>query len=114
MQLSLFQSPSHPLGQTPVKHPSSTHLCRSTDPATSREAALSAAELACEHQQIILATLRRIGPSGKDRIASNCGLTGVQICRRLIELERAGEIEQTGALAMSASGRKERVWRVVA
>lgn len=86
-------------------------MARRSDPATSHEAAESAKELAARHHRIILAALSR-GPAGKDRIGTLTSLTGVQVCRRLTELERAGKIEPTGRTVTSTAGRQEREWRV--
>jgi len=86
---------------------------RRTDPATSHQAAASAHELRDQHHSVILAALRAHGPSGKDRIAALTRLTGVQICRRLIELQRDGLIQPTGRTVLSTAGRNEREWAVV-
>lgn len=85
---------------------------RSTDPATSHQAAASAKELQAKHHREILRALELYGPSGKDRIAALTRLTGVQVCRRLVELERAGSIEATGKKVHSTAGRAEREWKV--
>lgn len=92
-------------------NPIAAPAARSTDPGTSHEAALSAKELAERHARIILEALRTHGPCGKDRIAALTRLTGVQVCRRLPELQRAGLIEETGKTVTSTAGRKEREWR---
>jgi hypothetical protein len=84
---------------------------RRSDPETSHQAAESAKELAARHHRIILGALRR-GPAGKDRIGTLTSLTGVQVCRRLTELHRAGQIEPTGKTVASTAGRQEREWRV--
>ena len=97
MQLDLLAAPS----------------ARRFDPQTSRDAAESARELAARHHRIILDALSR-GPAGKDRIGALTSLTGVQVCRRLTELHRAGQIEPTGRTVASTAGRQEREWRVVA
>jgi len=93
MQLAMFQEPT----------------ARRSDPVTSHEAAESAKELAARHHRIILAALSR-GPAGKDRIGTLTSLTGVQVCRRLTELHRAGQIEPTGRTVASTAGRQEREW----
>jgi predicted ArsR family transcriptional regulator len=86
---------------------------RRTDPTTSHQAAASARELREQHHSVILAALRAHGPAGKDRIAALTRLTGVQICRRLIELQRDGLIQPTGRTVLSTAGRNEREWEAL-
>ena len=86
---------------------------RRADPATSHQAAHSARELQARHHRIILDALRQHGAAGKDRIAALTCLSGVQVCRRLGELERAGQIKPTGRTVTSTSGRQEREWGMV-
>jgi len=86
---------------------------RRTDPATSHAAAREAKELAARHQRIILACLEQHGPAGKDRIAALTSLTGVAVCRRLSELEKAGKAKPTGRTVQSTAGRAEREWERV-
>ena len=83
---------------------------RSYDPITSHEAAVQAKDLAKAHYQIILAVLRVHGPLGKDGIARHCDLEGVQIARRLGEMEWAGLAYPTGSRVPSDTGRSEREW----
>jgi len=87
-------------------------LARASDPVTSHAAADSARELQARHHRIILAALEAHGPAGKDRIATLTALTGVQICRRLVELERMGKAKTTGRNVTSTAGRQEREWAV--
>lgn len=82
---------------------------RWSDPSTSHAAAASAKDLASQHHILILGALRR-GPAGKDRIAVITKLTGVQVCRRLGELERSRAIRPTGKTVTSTAGRQEREW----
>jgi predicted ArsR family transcriptional regulator len=89
----------------------SAPLARRSDPSTSHEAAASAKDLQARHHRIILACLRDHGPAGKDRVAALTSLTGVAVCRRLVELERAGLIAPTGRNVKSTAGRNEREWR---
>lgn len=86
---------------------------RSRDPETSKLAALAARELQAAHCDEILACLRKHGALGKDGIAARTKLDGVQVCRRLVELERAGLAAQTGRTVLSTSGRHEREWEAV-
>lgn len=87
---------------------------RHRDPITSKQAAHAAKALQAAHCDEILDCLRRHGELGKDGIAARTKLDGVQVCRRLVELERAGLVHQTGELVLSTSGRSEREWSAVA
>jgi predicted ArsR family transcriptional regulator len=86
---------------------------RSSDPATSHQAAAQAGGLASKHQRQILAALLE-GPAGASGIAARCGLLPHQVNKRLTELSRAGLIVQTGRVVTSSSGRGEREWQVTA
>jgi predicted ArsR family transcriptional regulator len=88
-------------------------LARNSDPITSHEAADMAASLRERQKRLILADLRDNGPAGKDRIAARVKLDGVQVCRRLPELERLNLARPTERVEKSRSGRWERVWEVV-
>lgn len=83
---------------------------RVSDPVTSWEAAASAKDLQARHSRQILACLEQHGPQGKDGLGALTGLSGVQCCRRLAELERAGSIRWTGDYVQSTAGRRERLW----
>ena len=85
---------------------------RKRDPKTSKDAALSARDTAQKHRDIILACLK-VSPGSKDQIAARTKLTGVQVGRRLKELETAGSIRPSGKTAISAAGREERVMEAV-
>ena len=89
-----------------------TPAARRRDPSTSHDAALQAKELAARHNRLILDCLRTHGPLGKDGIAARTQLTGVQVARRLSELEKAGKAFPTGKAAPSTTGRSEREWRL--
>ena len=86
---------------------------RQRDPDTSHAAAVEAQALQARHHRIVLAALTRHGPAGKDRIGELTNLSGVQACRRLSELHRAGLIRPTGKTVMSTAGRQEREWETV-
>lgn len=88
-------------------------LARNSDHITSHAAADACKALSSEHRAAILACLIEQGPAGKDTIARRTGLQGVQICRRLPELARAGLIRETGAQVCSDTGRLEREWEAV-
>jgi predicted ArsR family transcriptional regulator len=88
-------------------------LFRRTDPATSRLAASDAKRFRGEHHRQILEALTA-APGGASAIAARCGLLPHQVNKRLHELAKAGLIVETGRMAVSASGRQEREWRVSA
>ena len=88
-------------------------LFRRTDPVTSRLAAADAKQFRGEHHRQILDALAA-APGGASAIAARCGLVPHQVGKRLHELAKAGLIVETGRLAESASGRREREWRVIA
>lgn len=86
---------------------------RRGDPQTSKDSAAKAHGLASEHQRIILATLRRFSPQtalAPHEIAAACGLSSIQVSRRLKELEDDGLIAEAGT-AETPSGRMARTWR---
>lgn len=85
---------------------------RRTDPATSRDAARSMRHAATAQAAAVLNALRQ-GPAGATEIARRCGLTQVQVCRRLSDLQKPGLAKPTGDRAPTAAGRSERVWRAV-
>ena len=85
---------------------------RATDPSTSHDAASRAKALQADHHCLILGALGKYGPLGKDAIAARTRLDGVQVCRRLVELQRKGAIAPTGKTVQSTAGRPEREWRL--
>lgn len=90
-------------------------LARRTDPQTSHEAAEHVKEFAAGHIGVILKCLKEHGPLSPDQIATKTRLDKFQVCRRLPEMQR--HVPQlavpTGETRLSASGRKERVWRAL-
>ena len=88
-------------------------LARNSDPSTSHGAADQAKELQARHHRIIVAALHQHGPCGKDRLAVLTNLTGVQVCRRLSELDSLGLAKPTGRTVKSTAGRAEREWWAV-
>ena len=86
------------------------HPARSTDPDTSHIAA-NMLDFRNKHFKAILHVLTE--PLGKSKIALYSGLDGVQVCRRLSEMHRAGLVEPTGKEVTSKSNRPEREWRKV-
>lgn len=88
-----------------------THLARRDDPWTSYEAARSAASLSSEHRARVLETIKLAArPIGATEIAELCGLTQVQVCRRLPELLREQLIRVAPGMGETPSGRHERLW----
>ena len=83
---------------------------RSSDPITSFMAAENAPQVANKHAIAILECLAKHGPLGKDGIAKLTGLDGVQISRRLPELQKEGLVLPTGKTVKSKSGNQEREW----
>jgi predicted ArsR family transcriptional regulator len=86
---------------------------RRRDPATSHRAAKSMRKQAPKQADRVLEALWFLGEAGANQIAAVCGLTQVQVCRRLPELEAAGKCAPTDRTCDTASGRPERVWRAV-
>lgn len=95
-------------------------LARSTDPGTSKAAALRVAEFVESHHTIILDALRT-RPAGLTvhEIAELCPLAAHAVGKRISELESLGLIApavSTGTNAQltrrSPSGRPARVWRL--
>ena len=74
-------------------------------------AADAAPVFAKKHVISILECLAKHGPLGKDGIAKLTGLDGVQISRRLPELQKDGLILLTGKTVKSSTGNQEREWR---
>jgi len=91
-----------------------TPLARNSDPITSHMAADASKALREKHHAAILLCLRYLGRMGKDEIAAhfNC-MTGVQVARRLPELQKLGLVRTTGRLVRSDTGRLEREWEAV-
>ena len=84
---------------------------RESDPLTSWIAADQATSLAQRHSNKILDALSQ-GPAGKDGICALTGLDGVQVARRLPELQRLGFVKLTGKTVMSKTNRPEREWQL--
>lgn len=93
-QLSLLQpedaAPARRRAPAPVEPP----RARATDPATSHEAAARAANVVGAHHKAILAALAQ-GDANIFEIGIRAGLTHVQVARRMIELQRAGQARPT-------------------
>lgn len=85
---------------------------RTTDPETSHAAARSMTGTASEHRERILGVLEVHGDLTSEQIGEHCGMSSVQVCRRMKELERLGLAEPTSEQRRTQSGRMARVWRV--
>lgn len=99
--------------QLSLLSPDNRQLARRSDPITSHEAAERVKEFAAGHHKMILDCLKEHGPLSPDQIATRIRLDKFQICRRLPELEKSGHAEPTGETRLSATGRKERIWRAL-
>jgi len=82
---------------------------RTSDPATSHQAAASITDVSSHYAQILEA-LSTIGPLGKDGISFYSRLDPNQIARRLNEMQKIGLIRLTGKTVKSNSNRQEREW----
>jgi hypothetical protein len=80
---------------------------------TDRAKEEGAVATAAKHRYIVLTALKQLRTGSKDQIAARCALTGIQVCRRLTELEHDGLIKPTGRTVPSAAGRQEREWELV-
>ena len=89
------------------------YRARNTDPITSWEAADEAKDLAVVHAALILKTLIKQGPLGKDGIAFFAVLDGNQVARRLPEMQRDGLVGLTGKTVKSMAKRQEREWYAI-
>jgi predicted ArsR family transcriptional regulator len=87
---------------------------RPRDPETSRTSAAQSHGLAAEHRLLIMHAMR--DGAGRDwtahEVAAVCGLTSVQVSRRLAELRDDGEICETGMTRPTPSGRPAQCWRI--
>lgn len=102
----LHRPPSEEVPMNQIELPFDAHkLARTTDPSTSKEAAMACKELRGEHHAIVLAVLDSVVDANADEIAARCELDRHQIGRRLNELERAGLVWRTGVTRPTATGR---------
>jgi hypothetical protein len=88
-------------------------LARGNDPLTSFQAADSAKAFIRTHEELIVTTLSRYGAMGVDFIASFSNLEPHAVGKRMTALHKRGEVELTGKLVKSDSGRNQREWRAV-
>lgn len=91
---------------------SRTHA-RSSDPVTSKRAAGRVASAAsAQRERIYWELLSADRPLTAHDLATLTGLTQVQCCRRLPDLERKGRAEPTGETRPGPTGYPERLWRL--
>jgi len=87
---------------------------RRTDPLTSHAAARAQTEpKRFREYRAIVACLADHGPHGKDGIARLTGIDGVEVARRLTEINGV-LVEPSGRRVVSEKGCSEREWRVKA
>jgi hypothetical protein len=99
--------PGMPMPGVPADRP----RARSTDPATSHEAAAGVVDFAADHHARILEALT-IGPAGATEIADRAGLGRDQVGKRLCELQRRGQVVIDGKVR-NAKGRTESRYRIL-
>lgn len=88
-------------------------LSRRTDPVTSKRAAESMVIGASKQREAVYWAILQAGrPITADEISVRCGLSKVQVCRRLPELEREGRAVPTDETRPTPSGRAARCWRL--
>lgn len=86
-------------------------LARTTDPGTSKAAAMEAGEIRASHHRKILEALSGMVDGTFYQIAAAAEMDVPRVWRRLNELEKAKAIETTGEEREGPTGRKCRVWR---
>jgi predicted ArsR family transcriptional regulator len=87
---------------------------RRRDPETSKISAQHSHGLAAEHRLVIVHAMRDGGSRDwtAHEVAAACGLSSVQVSRRLAELRQDGEILETGMTRPTPSGRPAQCWRI--
>lgn len=88
-------------------------LARTTDPATSHEAAPGSARRSAG-QRLVLDALAAHGPGTDFDLAEWTGRQQTSMGKRRLELQRAGLVEPTGGRRPSPSGSAALVWRLTA
>lgn len=86
---------------------------RNTDPNTSHEAARSMDVTAASHRGRILKLLKEQGGATGDAIDKALGWKHATANRRLPELRELGLIEMSEDTAVTRSGRRARIWRII-
>jgi predicted ArsR family transcriptional regulator len=88
-------------------------LARRTDPSTSHAAAARVGSFAGAQGARILELLRAHGPMSPEQIAEMMQIAPYAVRKRLPELQDANLAAPTGDTVPTASGRAQRVWRIV-
>lgn len=92
----------------------SAPIARTTDPATSHEAAReqTGSGRRAAHAAAVLAVVRRVPDLTYREIAARCPdiREAVEVMRRLSDLREAGEVEQGEARPCRISGRQATTW----
>lgn len=87
-------------------------MVRSSDPATSIDAALAAPGMARNCYAGILAALKKHGPLGAEQVADSLGLHAYQVRKRLPEMERFGLAKVSDLpCRLTRFRREERIWQ---
>lgn len=90
-----------------------TRAARSTDPATSHQAAQAATSFAGTHCERVHRALQLCGPMDPEQIGVMLGMESYATRKRLADLKRVGQAEPTGQIVPTTSGRSQRVWRAL-
>jgi predicted ArsR family transcriptional regulator len=85
---------------------------RRSDPATSHDAAASVDVFSAEHYQRIIRALKSGGPGTIYEIAERCGMTHVQVARRLPEMQGRLVRIRASITRRGPTGRACRVWDI--
>ena len=88
-------------------------MARNSDPDTSHEAARSMHVAAGTHRGMILRYLEEHGASTGDAIDEALGWRHATANRRLPELRKMNLIEMSDQTAVTRSGRRARMWRII-
>ena len=88
-------------------------LARGNDPITSFQAADSSKAFIASHEAKIIEALSSNGAMGVDVIAWHTGLHPHAVGKRMKALHDRGEVELTGFMVKSDSGRDQREWQAV-
>lgn len=78
---------------------------RASDAETSKAAARQAGSLVADHRRAILAIMSQGGAWSAHEIAERCGLTSVQVSRRLAAMRDDGIIRRVDQTRKTPSGR---------
>jgi predicted ArsR family transcriptional regulator len=110
-QPSLFDDPE-PQAMPDAALIRSRPRARRSDPASSHQAAaeVEASGTAARHHRMILEAMRGASGLTSDEIAKKAGLDRVAVARRMVELERTGQIRRGPQRRSNVSGRPGVTW----